>query len=297
MHVELRVQGRHLTAVDLELIRELAGANPLWHRTRLSRELCARWGWLTTNGRPKDMACRSLLLKLAERGLISLPARRRAPVNESRGRQRALSLPTVELPINATLNALQPLNLQLVRSGEDLALFCALLREHHYLGYRTSVGENMKYLVRDRAGGVMACLLFGSAAWRVASRDARLGWDESARQCNLQMITNNTRFLVLPWVRVPHLASHVLGLVQRRVAADWVAQYGHPVVLLETFVDSERFRGTCYRAANWVCTGRTTGRSRNDRYRTLNVAPKDIYVLPLRRDCLRLLRQTGTAAP
>ena len=184
-----------------------------------------------------------------------------------------------------------------MRSGDGLALFCGLLRQHHYLGYRTSVGENMKYLVRDRAGRVVACLLFGSAAWRAASRDAWLGWDESARQRNLQMLTNNTRFLVLPWMRVPHLASHILSLVQRRVAADWIAQYGHPVVLLETFVDSERFRGTCYRAANWICTGRTTGRSRNDRHRTLSVPAKDVYVIPLRRDYRRLLGQAGTAVP
>jgi hypothetical protein len=294
MDGELVVQGRSLTPGDLALIRGLVDGNPSWHRTRLSRQLCEMWGWRAANGRPKDMACRSMLLKLERRGLISLPARRRAPVNELRNVRPARIRHAVDA-IDGPLDALRPVSVELVRDGEALKLFRLLLCEHHYLGYRNSVGENLKYLVRDRAGRPIACLLFGSAAWRAASRDALLGWNEQARRRNLPLVTNNTRFLILPWVRVPCLATHVLGLVQRRVAADWVAHYGHPVVLLETFVDSERFHGTCYRAANWLHVGRTTGRSRNDRNRSLSVAPKDIYLLPLHRHFVRLLQQEGPA--
>lgn len=290
MHDELLVQGRNVTAADLTLIRLLVEKNPSWHRTRLSRELCSRWGWHAANGRPKDMACRSMLLKLESRGLISLPARRRAPVNGLRNRE-STGVFHANTPIHGPLSALRPVSVQLVHDGEGLALFRFLLREYHYLGYRNSVGENLKYLVRDRDDRPIACLLFGSAAWRSAPRDTLLGWDDKSRRHNLPLVTNNTRFLVLPWVRVPCLATHVLGLVQRRVAADWIVKYGHPVVLLETFVDSERFRGTCYRAANWLYVGRTSGRSRNDRHHKLKVVPKDIYVFPLRRDFLRLLRQ------
>jgi hypothetical protein len=168
-------------------------------------------------------------------------------------------------------------------------LFRSLLQAHHYLGLRNSVGENLKYLARDRHGRPVACLLFGAAAWQAKARDEWIGWTSAQRQHALSRLANNTRFLVLPWVRVPHLASHLLGQVAQRLAADWRGKYGHGIELLETFVERQRFRGTCYRAAGWVHVGATTGRSRNDREQTLSVPVKDIYLRPLAPDWRRRL--------
>jgi hypothetical protein len=177
-----------------------------------------------------------------------------------------------------------PLQISSVVPGShDVRLFSCLLSRYHYLGLKNTVGENMKYLVRDRADRPLACLLYGSAAWKTASRDAFIGWAPPIREKNLGYVTNNTRFLILPWVQVPHLASHVLSHVSRRVSDDWEAKYGHPIYLLETFVDRTRFAGTCYRAANWILIGQTKGRTRNDRTRSIEVPVKDIYVYPLRK--------------
>jgi len=193
-------------------------------------------------------------------------------------------------PIIGPLSALQSLRLEPLGEGHpDLALFRFLLHRYHYLGLRNSVGENLKYLARDRQGRPLACLLFGSAAWKARARDEWIGWDADRRQHRLARLTNNTRFLVLPWVRVPHLASHLLGQVARRLNGDWTAKYGHGIELMETFVDRERFRGTCYRAAGWVPVGATAGRSRNDRDQTLSVPVKDIYLRPLLPDFRRRL--------
>jgi hypothetical protein len=168
-------------------------------------------------------------------------------------------------------------------------LFNGLLARYHYLGHRNTVGENLRYLVRDRHGRPVACALFGSAAWKCAARDAFLGWERTARERNLQRLTNNTRFLVPDWVSVPHLASHVLGLITRRIRADWQVKYGHPVYALETFVDRSRVRGTCYRAANWLRLGATRGRTRNDRAHRIVAPVKDVYLYPLTADFRREL--------
>lgn len=173
-----------------------------------------------------------------------------------------------------------PIRVEPVEEG-DLALFRCLISSYHYLGFSGNVGRNMAYMARDRTGRPLACPLFGSAAWKCAPRDAFLGWEPTARESNVNLITNNTRFLVLPWVEVPNPASHVLGQVARRVSADWRARYGHPIHMLETFVERGRFTGTCYRAANWICLGQTKGRSRNDRDLTMRVPVKDVYVYPL----------------
>jgi hypothetical protein len=193
-------------------------------------------------------------------------------------------------PICCALHELRPLAVSVVvpRSA-DLRLFNCLLSRYHYLGHRNTVGENMRYLFCDRTARPVACALFGSAAWKCAARDAWIGWDPSARERNLQGLTNNTRFLVLPWVTVPHLASHLLGSLARRIRADWQAKYGHPLHALETFVDRSRFRGTCYRAANWVRLGATQGRTRNDRDRCIRSAVKDVYLYPLTPDFRREL--------
>ncbi len=283
------MQGRQIGEGDLDLIRGLLASNPDWNRTRLSRELCARWDWHNALGRPKDMAARTLLLKLERAGHIRLPARRTASPNARRNRQVAPVAPPDE-PIRVPLSELRPLSMKVVAPGSDDArLFNGLLAHEHYLGHRNTVGENLRYLVRDRHDRPVACVLFGSAAWKCADRDAFLGWDRPTRERNLQRLTNNTRFLIPSWVEVPHLASHVLSLIARRIRADWQVKYGHPVHALETFVDRSRFKGTCYRAANWRRLGQTRGRTRNDRHKCIHVPIKDVYLYPLVADFRREL--------
>lgn len=280
------IQGREIGSPELALIRELLGTHPSWHRTRLSQELCALWQWHDAAGRAKDMACRTLLLKLDRRGLIELPPRIRSSHNASRG-QAVPDIPHGCEPIAAPLGDLRPIRLIEVRGDRDREdLFRCLLNRYHYLGYRRDVGENLKYLAVDREDRPLACLLFGAAAWASEARDRFIGWDRPTRERHLSLLTNNTRFLILPWVAVRHLASHLLSRVLQRLNADWQARYAHPVALVETFVDRSRFRGTCYRAANWTHVGSTKGRSRNDRFTTLQVPVKDVYVYVLRPELI-----------
>ena len=274
------IQGRTVTPEDLSLIRRLITDHPSWHRTRLSRHLCELWNWCTPKGRAKDMACRSLLLKLEGRGRLNLPPRQRPPVNALRNRVIPPA-PHATTPVGCALEALTPLRIEPVDDPGAARLVRWLLARYHYRGYPGAVGESLPYLVCARDGRPLACLLFGAAAWKTAPRDAYIGWDTPTRRQRLPWVANNLRFLILPWVAVPHLASHVLARVARRLGADWRRRYGHPVVLLETFVECPRFRGTCYRAANWIYVGQTQGRSRNDRAHRLRVAPKAIYLYPL----------------
>lgn len=283
------MQGRAVSGADMGLIRGLLAEHPDWGRTRLSEELCRRWDWRNAQGRPKDMAARTLLLKLERTGHIRLPPRQRPSSNGFRNR-RVPGVVHATDPIRGTLRDLRPLSVDVVAPGSvDLRLFNGLLARYHYLGHRNTVGENLRYLVRDRQGRPVGCALFGSAAWKCAARDAFLGWEPAARERNLPGLTNNSRFLVLPWVVVPHLASHVLGLIARRIRADWQAKYGHPVHALETFVERDRFKGTCYRAANWLRLGATRGRTRNDREHRIRAGVKDVYLYPLVDDFRREL--------
>ena len=289
--MEMTIQGRLLTQKDIEWIRELIDRNPHWHRTRLSQEICTVWQWVNAVGRLKDMACRNMLLKLEQRGYLNLPARQSAA-----GGNTAKYCEPVEHSkdsIECNLQALSPLTIDVVQSPQALRLFKHLLAEYHYLGFSGPVGENMKYIIYDRMRRPLACLLFGSAAWSVADRDFWIGWDSDTRQAHLHLLTNNARFLILPWVKVPHLASHVLGRIARRISADWMQKYGHPIIMLETFVECNRFRGTCYQAANWQWVGETMGRSRNDRYSTLRVPAKDVYVYPLVKRAKEMLCLKG----
>ena len=183
-----------------------------------------------------------------------------------------------------SLGQVRPVKLAPVQSPVERGLLTKLLQQHHYLGYRRPVGENLQYLARDQTGRSLACLVFGAAAWKCAPRDQFIGWSQLDRERHLHLLANNMRFLVLPWVRVPHLASHLLGLVAARISSDWQSKYGHGICLLESFVECDRFRGSCYRAANWICVGQTQGRSRNDPERSLQVPCKDIYLYPLRRN-------------
>ena len=273
---------------NVQQIRQLLAANPNWHRTRLSLEICRLWNWQSPTGQYKDMACRSLLLKLERAGSIVLPPRQGKLTFTSR--PSYTSVPYRKEGISDSLKALIPLRITVVSlKSEDYALFNCLLSQYHYLGYRGAVGENIKYLIRDAQHRPLSCLLFGSAAWKTAPRDTFIGWDQKNREGNLRYLTNNMRFLILPWVRVPHLASHILSRIARRISADWQEKYGHPIHLLETFVDRSLFRGVCYRSANWILSGQTKGRTRNDRNHSIQAPIKDVYVYPLEKDFRRRL--------
>ena len=289
MDHSLIIQGRQIGLGELEQVRALLAGHPDWSRYRLSRELCLAWNWRSLNGQIKDMAARSLLLKLEERDWVALPARRCLSPNRMRHKRiRRLAHPTD--PIMGSLSELQPLQIQeLSRQPEAGPVFDWLLHRYHYLGYTGAVGQNVKYLVRDRRGRDLACVLFGAAAWKTRGRDSFIGWTAVQRQAHLGLVANNSRFLILPWVRVPELASHILGRVARRIAADWQGRYGHRVALLETFVERGRFRGSCYRAANWIGAGQTQGRTRQDRRHVLQTPVKDVWVYPLRADFRKVL--------
>ena len=286
--IMVRIQGRQFYP-DIAVIHKLLADNPGWGRTRLSVELCERWGWRNPNGQFRDMACRNLLLRLEKFGHIVLPPRQRRSTNGYRNRSPQWASHRSD-PIGDSLKTLLPLQVVCPEpgSGHD-KLFRYLLSTHHYLGYRNTVGENMKYLVHSRDGRALACVLFGAAAFKSAPRDAYIGWPASMRERNLRYMTNNTRFLILPWVKVAHLASHLLSRLARRIGADWTDKYGHRLYCLETFVDRSRYRGTCYRAANWRWVGHTTGRGRNDRHHRLAVPAKDLYLYPLVGDFQRRL--------
>jgi len=238
------------------------------------------------------MAARTLLVKLAQRGLISLPQRRQVPTNRMRcGPPPAVELSEPGQPIAGALAQLGPLSLQEV-SAEPAARAWVkeALARFHYLGFGGAVGENLQYVVRDAQSRPLACLVFGAAAWKCQDRDQFIGWTAEQRQKHLALVVNNTRFLILPWVRVPDLGSWILGRIAGRIGRDWQAKYGHRVMLLETFVEQQRFRGTVYRAANWQPVGQTRGRTRQDRHTCIQVATKDIYVYPLRRSFRQVLQ-------
>lgn len=287
------IQGRPISRVEIAEICGLMEANPQWSRRRLSVALAQRWQWYAASGQLKDMAARTLLLKLHERGLIVLPERRRTPVARRSDPGPDLFERVPPVPVQASLSSLRPLQIQVVGPKDaEYRRFQSYLRQHHYLGHRGPVGENLAYLIRSRAGVDLACLLFGAAAWQCAGRDRWIGWSAEKREQGLPLIANNSRFLILPSVVVPHLASHLLSQIVRRIDQDWQKRYGHPLHLLETFVQSDRFQGTCYQAANWICVGQTTGRTRqNQRHRdnAVHAPVKDIYLYPLTADARRHL--------
>ena len=282
METAFTLQGRLLTADDLSAIRSLIISHPGWHRTRISQELCRLWHWVNDTGRLKDIAARSMLRKLDSMGLIELPVPVCSANNEFRNQPIELELSNQRTAtIECSLSELQSIRIHRVDSPEDTRLFRGLLQQHHYLGYSGPVGENIQYLIHDRQDRLLGCILYGAAAWQVADRDRFIGWDEATRKQNLSHIANNMRFLILPWVRVPHLASHLLAITRRRLSRDWQKKYGHSIVLLETFVEQDRFAGTCYQADNWVRVGKTRGRSRNHNSGEPMVPVKSVWLYPL----------------
>ena len=287
----IRLQGRTLTGDDLTELRALRAQHPDWHRTALSRHLCQLWNWRNGLGRFKDMAARTLLLKLEARGLIDLPPaqscirRSGAQAPQRSGRLLALHSP----PIQGSLQSLQPIGLEVADSPRGRQQVRQWLRQFHYRGFHGPVGENVQYLAKDAQGQDLAVMVFGAAAWKVADRDRFIGWSVEQRAEQLGGIANQQRFLILPWVRVPQLASHLLVLAARRLASDWLQRYGHRVWLLETFVEEGRFTGRAYQAAGWLRLGQTTGRTRQDRQRTLQAPIKSVWVRPLHPQFRKLL--------
>lgn len=293
------IQGRYIGKREIEQVRGIIADHGQWSRRRISEHLAQIWAWRSASGQLKDMAARTLLLKLEERGWITLPARRRAPSNRMKGKAKTPGEESGELfaredmaEVRCAVPELLPLSIEEIsreRQAGKQAVFSDLLERHHYLSHRGTVGENMQYLVSDGRGNPLACVLFGAAAWQCRARDEHIGWNAATRARGLSYLTNNTRFLILPWVRVPHLASHVLSRIARRLSADWQAKYGHPIHLLETFVDTSRFAGTCYRAANWRMVGATTGRTRQNKTHVPQSAPKAVWLYPLHKDFREVL--------
>lgn len=287
----IKIQGLILKSSDIEMIKSLIKTNPSWHRTGLSKEICELWNWKRPDGSLKDMACRTMLLKLEQRRYLKLPElRRQSP--PSGGKKKIHPILHSQTSIEKAIQKLYPITIEEVsRSGYNEDLFDYFLFEYHYLSFKKTVGESMKYFVFDKDNSPLGCVLFGSAAWKTIGRDKYIGWNTEIREKNLNCLTNNTRFLILPWIKVPHLASFILGSVLRRLNNDWLRRYGHEIYLVETFVEQSRFRGTCYKAANWRRIGETVGRSRQDRYNTMKVPVKDIYVYPLVKNFKKLLCQ------
>lgn len=284
---ELLIQGRRIKADELDWIRELIAGHPQWGRYHLSVHIAQQWDWRNGIGRLKDMAARTMLLKLERRGLIRLPARQRAGTGNHKARRvepeqiTEWELFGQEL-IECSLAELLPLQFVLVDCAAQRRVFGRLLQQHHSLGYYRPVGENLPFLIQSRGGQLLGCALFGAAAWRCTARDQFIGWNDQDRQERLQSVANNMRLLLLPTVRVPRLASHLLSALAKRLNADWERKYGHRIFLLETFVDPEHFSGTTYRAANWIYLGQTQGRGRQGPGPHIRSASiKDVYVWPL----------------
>jgi hypothetical protein len=286
--VLLSFRGREIRSGDVAFLRQLIAENPTLSRRALSARVCQAWNWVQPNGQLRDMVCRSLMLILHRAGHIQLPAPRLQAINNAILHRRVEPLEFCDTrPIEQALAALGPLEIRLVRRAEGEAAFNHLLNHYHYLGFSRPVGEHLKYLVLAGERPV-ACLAWNSGALRLKLRDAFVGAPRQAYAHHLHLIAYNSRYLIAPWVKVPHLASHILGRIARRISADWQELYHHPIHLLESFVDLERFKGTCYRAANWTCVGRSEGRGTKSKTGE-RTSLKELWVYPLGRDFRRKL--------
>jgi hypothetical protein len=277
---ELKYRGRIITAAHLLSIGEVMAAHPGASRRTLSKKLCEAWQWRQANGALSDMVCRGLLLRLERAGQITLPPVSYVRHNPLARRSRPAPRLIDRTPIEEELCDLGPVEFQLVRRTADEPLFNSLLEQHHYLRYEQGVGESLKYLVWAQSRPI-ACLAWSSAPRHLGARDRYIGWSAAARRQNLRFLAYNLRYLLLPWVQVKNLASHILGGMAARISQDWEGLYGHPLYFLETFVNPERFRGTCYYAANWVWMGETTGRGKASNSHVPNRSIKHVLGYPL----------------
>jgi hypothetical protein len=300
MQASLSYRHRLITEDDIVFIRRLIADHPQLSRWSLSRKLCQEWNWVQTNGVLRDVVCRGMMLMLHRAGHIEMPPVRRVVRNPMVDRARPCVVDVDQTPVQMSLAALGSLEVRQVRRTAQEALFNSLMQQHHYLGYAQPVGEHLKYLVYASASASasasarpVACVAWSSAPRHLGSRDRFIGWTPKARLANIGLLAYNTRFLILPWVRVPHLASHLLGRMARSLSADWLSLYGHPIYFLETFVDPQRFAGTCYRAANWVHLGVTTGRGKDAATKEANRSIKNVLGYPLVKDFRQRLSQLG----
>ena len=267
--------------IEINFIKKQISDHPDWHRTRLSQELCKIWGWVSPLGQLKDISCRKLLLKLERQNHFELPKLRRTSPNALRN-QRIPKIEHSTKLIQTDLKYVTPIQVTRVAERTDESkLFNSLLFEYHYLSFRNPIGANIKYLIKSADSQPLACLLFASAAWKTAARDQSIGWNSDIRELNLRFIANNTRFLILPWIKIPNLATHILSRVIKEIQKDWLEKYGHSLFLLETFVDQKRFLGTCYQAGNWINIGQTTGRTREDKHHNITAPIKSVWIYPL----------------
>ncbi len=284
----ITIRKRIITEVEVKLIQATVNEHWAKGRTQISEILCRKWNWVQPNGRLKDMACREVLLTMKRKGLISLPPRVNSAHNENRNR----FIPVVEVmqsPLEGKPSHFEPVRLRLVRNTSLEPLYNSLIQQHHYLGYRQIVGNHLKYMAFIGEQPV-ACLGWGSAAWSVKSRESFIGWDKPTKVNNLHLVANNTRFLILPWVSVKFLASKILALNAKRISDDWLGVYNHPLYLLETFVEKDRFKGTCYKAANWIRVGQTKGTAKRGHDHLFHGKIKDVYLYPLRKDFRKKLK-------
>ncbi len=272
----LTYRGKTVTAEDAAFIQQLIDDNPIDSRRRLSVKLCQAWNWTQANGALRDMVCRGLMLSLHRSGHIKLPPKKVVPNNPLAKRRAPEKITIDQSPIEGKLSCLKPLEFKQVRRTRAEKLFNSLLAQYHYLGYTQPVGEHLKYIVYAQKRPI-GCLSFSSAPRHIGCRDRFIGWSSSERKTNLHLMAYNSRFLLLPWVCVPHLASHILGRISRMLAKDWQTVYSHPVYYMETFVDKDRFAGTCYKAANWIYLGDTTGRGKDDKTHRPNRSIKAVW--------------------
>ena len=291
----IRAQGRVLSLSEFAGLQALIHEHPEWSRHRIAQELCQQWNWRTSQGQLKTFAARELLLKLEHRHRLRLPEVREQCRRRPWGIQ--LACPPMARPdsgIECPLPEVQPLSWELCAYGSpERARALGLLRQYHYLGCNRPVGTHLLYLVKDGRGRELAVHLVGAAAWQCAPRDRYIGWEDHQRAAQLPVVANHSRFLILPWVRVPHLASHLIRELTRRLSPDWWQHHGRRLLLLESFVEIGRFAGTAYRAAGWLEVGQTTGRTRQEKHHQVHAARKSVWIYPLRRDFRQQLRVGG----
>ena len=292
-----RYCGREFTAADLDVIRALAASLPT--RARIADATAAALDWRRPDGQTKAMSARVALNRMAADGLVTLPPPRNTNGNGRIPRHADPAQPGLFDPepaptglLATTLAALGPIHPRPVSTPAENACYRHLIAAHHYLGYTPLPGAQLRYLVHTASHGVVAALGFAASAWKCAARDTHIGWDSTTRRTRLHLVVGNARFLITPHLRVPHLASAVLARTTRRLATDWQAAYGYTPVLVETFVETPRFTGTSYRAANWTHVGRTTGRGKLDRHHTHALPIKDVYLYPLHRAYRAILTTT-----
>lgn len=283
MNSGIRYRGKVVTSDNIAFINRLIDENPDDSRRALSKKLCLAWSWVQPNGALRDMVCRGLMLELHRAGHIKLPAKKFTPNNPLINRKKPSTIEIDQTPINKSLSEIKPLTIRQVRRTLQEKLCNSLVEQYHYLGYCQPVGEHLKYLVLAKERP-LACLLWSSAPRHIGCRDQFIGWSADVRKKHLHLIAYNIRFLILPWVHVPFLASHLLGRIAKVLPSDWQRIYHHPVYFLETFIDKERFTGTCYRAANWIYLGDTTGRGKNDQTHKVNRSIKAVWGYPLCKD-------------